>query len=221
MPWRWISPGSFDVVLHGISSAKRRFFATGKGADMSDQVQPQDNSQLEGGQDPAGDTTLPADTGANENQPAGGSRTYTQAEVKAEVDKTVKARIDKQRKKHDAEIEALTASEQAALARAEEAEAKVKAFEESSARSALVASIAKEKNVDQDLLSKMTGTTEEEIAANADIIAAAIPKATYPDVPDKGGSGDSAASITKDAILAIKDPKERVRAIAANQHLFK
>ena len=145
---------------------------------MSDQDQPQDDNQLEGGQDPAGDATQPADTGANENQPAGGSRTYTQAEVQAEVDKTVKARIDKQRKKHDAEIEALTASEQAALARAEEAEAKVKAFEESSARSALVASIAKEKNVDQDLLSRMTGSTEEEIAGLITSQNATAPKLT-------------------------------------------
>ena len=43
---------------------------------MSDQDQPQDDNQLEGGQDPAGDATQPADTGATESQPAGGSRTF-------------------------------------------------------------------------------------------------------------------------------------------------
>lgn len=156
------------------------------------------------------------DSAADEVKSDDKPRTYTQDEL----DKTVRARVDKQRKKHEAEIEKLSASQSDAMARAEAAEARVAELEAEVTRAGIVARVAKDKGVSAELLAKMIGDTEEEIEANAEIISASSVKKSYPDVKDKGGSSGTGA-LTKEAILAIENPNERIDAIAANPHLFK
>lgn len=157
------------------------------------------------------------DSAANqvESQPAGGSRTYTQEEV----DRTVKARIDKQNEKHRAELEKFSKAAKEAEARADAAEKEAAGLKADQARNAEVAKAAAAAGVSADILGRMSGDTVEEIAANAAILAAAIPKAAYPSIPDKGGQ--SAASITKADIDKIKDPRAQLRAIRENPELFK
>lgn len=156
------------------------------------------------------------DSAANqvENQPAGGSRTYTQEEV----DRTVKGRIDKQNEKHRAELEKAEKAAQEAAQRAEEAEKKVAEMEAAKTRSDLVAKAAAEAGVSADVLARMAGDTEEEIAANAAVLSEAIPKAAFPNVSDNGNQ--SAATVTKEDIKSIKNPKEQLRAIRENPELF-
>lgn len=149
-----------------------------------------------------------------ENQPAGGSRTYTQEEV----DRTVKGRIDKQNEKHRAELERAEKEAQEAAQRAETAERRVAEMEAQKMRSDLVTKAASEAGVSADVLARMTGDTEEEIAANAAILAEAIPKAAFPSVSDNGNQ--PAATVTKEDIKSIKDPKAQLRAIRENPELF-
>lgn len=161
-------------------------------------------------------STQPVDSAASqvENQPAGGSRTYTQEEV----DRTVKGRIDKQNEKHRAEMEKAEKAAQEATERAEAAEKKAAEMEAEKARAALVSKAAVDAGVSADVLARMVGDTEEEIAANAAVLAEAIPKAAFPSVTDNGNQ--SAATVTKDDIRNIKNPKEQLRAIRENPGLF-
>lgn len=162
-------------------------------------------------------STSPVDSGEPqaENQPAGGSRTYTQAQL----DRTIKARVDKQNEKHAAEIKGLSTERDKALERAKTAEARVAELEAESARAKAVVEAAAEKNVDATILARMAGDTADEITANAELLANVMPRTAYPDVPDAGGAG--AAPPTREQIEAIKDEGQRVDAIAANPDLFR
>lgn len=174
------------------------------------------NDQMATTQDPS-TSTQSVDSAAiqEENRPAGGSRTYTQEEV----DRTVKGRIDKQNEKHRAEMEKAERAAQEATERAEAAEKKAAEMEAEKARSALVSKAAANAGVSADVLARMVGDTEEEIAANAAILSEAIPKAAFPNVEDNGNQ--PAATVTKDDIRNIKNPKEQLRAIRENPGLFK
>ena len=114
-------------------------------------------------------------------------------------------------------------------------------------RQIAVMQTAEAAGVSADILGKMSGTTPEEIAANAALLAQAMapaaqqdpngaaaqqqsptpaaqpPAATqpnpYPDVPDFGAS--AAHGTTKDEIEKIKDPTARVMARAGNVVLYK
>ncbi len=168
-------------------------------------------------QDPV-TSTQPGDSAATqqvENQPAGGSRTYTQEEV----DRIVKGRIDKQNQKHRAELEkvqktAQDAEEHAAAAAKDAAD--LKAMQ---ARQASVASAAAKHGVNADILARMAGTTDEEIEANAALLAEAMPKAAYPSIADNGNQPTS--TLSKDDIKKVKNPTEQHRLIKENIDLFK
>lgn len=157
--------------------------------------------------DPAADQT--------QGQPEGGARTYTQEEV----DRTVKGRIDRQSAKHRAELERAQKAAQEAVQRAEAAEAKAAEMEAAQTRAALVSKAAAEAGVSAEVLARMAGDTEEEVSANAAILAGAIPKAAYPSVPDRGSQ--PASAMTKADIEGIKDPRAQLRAIRENRDLFK
>ena len=88
-------------------------------------------------------------------------------------------------------------------------------------RELLVAEVAKDKAVDAGILARMAGDTREAIEENADMLAGIAPADTgnsYPKVKDKGES--KTPPTTKEEILAIKNPRERREAIAANLKLF-
>ena len=166
-------------------------------------------------QEPAAPAQTVDSAAQEESQPAGGSRTYTQEEV----DRTVKGRIDRQSVKHRAELEVAQKAAQDAQQRAEAAEKKAAEMEAAQARAALVAKAAAEAGVSAEVLARMTGDTEEDVAANAALLAEAIPKAAYPSVKDQGNQ--PASTVTKADIEGIKDPRAQLRAIRENRDLFK
>ena len=63
----------------------------------------------------------------------------------------------------------------------------------------------------------LRGDTEEELREHAKAIRAAIP--VYPQVSEGGGL-DSGVPMTRESVLAIKNPAERRAAILANLELF-
>lgn len=88
-------------------------------------------------------------------------------------------------------------------------------------RAEWVKAAAKSHGVDEELLSMMTGDGEDEINANAKTLKAKMDKIPkYPDVQDKGSSSNSASGMTKKEILAIKNPREQLKAAAQNIHAF-
>lgn len=122
------------------------------------------------------------------------------------------------------ELKAATQTDAEKLAdatkRAEEAEAKVKEYEAKAERAAIVAEVAAEKGVDAEWLSRMAGTTREEVEANADYIASKLAgKPIYPSVTDNGQR--KTPPMTKEQIESIKDPRERIRVRAQHLDLYK
>lgn len=126
-------------------------------------------------------------------------------------------------KKHSREWEERS---KANLARAEQAEAsnaaiqadldaaraELAALQASNTRAEAVRTAAKAANVNEDVLSRMSGDSAEEIAENARILAAATVQQSgpsYPSVPDNG-AGSGSYGMTLEQINAIKDPTERV-----------
>lgn len=104
--------------------------------------------------------------------------------------------------------------------RAEAAEAELAKYKADAERAELVSEVAAAKKVDADWLSRMSGTTREEIEANADFVLRKLKGAPiYPVVKD--GGGGAPAGVTKEQIEAIKDPRERVRARAKHIDLYR
>lgn len=165
-------------------------------------------------------------------EPHGTEPTGGETVSRADYDKLLaQSRKWEQRSKDNAaaakELEALkdaskTDAEKLADAtkRAEDAEARLAEYERERDRAAIVAEVAAAKGIDAEWLGRMTGDTREEIEANADYIASKLSGAPiYPSVPDNGGS--KAATITREQIDAIKDPKERLRVRAQHLNLYK
>lgn len=154
-----------------------------------------------------------------ENPPAGGSRTYTQDELNAAVDKAVKERIDKQNAKHGRELSARDAENASLAEQVADLTGRLDAYEAAKVRSGLIKAVSQEAGVDAELLEKMAGDDEEVIRANAELLkakVASVPK--NPAVVDAGaGPGQM---LTADQISEIKDPVERIRARAANKELY-
>ena len=84
------------------------------------------------------------------------------------------------------------------------------------ARAEQVAKAASEHGVDAALLARMSGDVEENALFLKQQLAA-MPK--YPTLTNDRGDPKPPA-ISKDAILGIQDPAERLQAIAANKELF-
>lgn len=118
------------------------------------------------------------------------------------------------------DLEESNATLQANLAeatkRAEAAEAKVTEMETAAARDRAVNAIAAETGVSAAILARMSGSTEDEIRANAEVVRATMP--IYPTTRE-GGSGP-APTVTKESILKIENERERLKAIADHADLF-
>lgn len=120
---------------------------------------------------------------------------------------------------HATEAEKAKAAAEQAKAEAEAAKAEAERLKAEKAREAAVKEAAKAAGVDSELLGLMAGETPEQIAANAGVLKAKIAALpVYPAVPDNGAGASPA--ISKDRIMGIKDPAERVRQIAAHPALF-
>ena len=104
----------------------------------------------------------------------------------------------------------------AAVKRAEEAEAKAAQLEAAAARDRAVNAIAAETGVSAAVLGRMSGDTEEEIRANAQVVRSTMP--VYPTTRETGTG--NAPSVTKESILQIKNERERLKAIQENADLF-
>ena len=118
------------------------------------------------------------------------------------------------------ELEALKASSAASIAeavkRAEEAEAKAAQLEAAAAREKAVNAIAAETGVSAIVLGLMSGSTEEEIRANAQVVRSTMP--VYPTTRETGNG--NAPTVTRESILQIKNERERLKAIAEHSDLF-
>lgn len=142
----------------------------------------------------------------------------------AETDWKAEARKWEQRAKANIaaseELEALKAQSAADIAeavkRAEQAEAKAAQLEATAARERAINAIAAETGVSAAVLGRMAGDTEEEIRANAQVVRSAIP--VYPTVQETGRG--NAPSVTKESILNIENPRERLKALTEHVDLF-
>lgn len=103
-----------------------------------------------------------------------------------------------------------------ATKRAEEAEAKAAQLEAAAARERAVNAIAAETGVSAAVLGLMSGSTEEEIRANAQVVRSTMP--VYPTTQQTGNG--NAPTVTKESILKIENPKERLKALAEHADLF-
>lgn len=108
--------------------------------------------------------------------------------------------------------------EQKATEALEAAKAEIKRLQAEAERDRTVRDVAKARGVDPDILLRMIGETSDEIEENAKLLAAAT-KSRWPDVKDKGES--KGPRITKEEILAEKNPKKQLQLIAQNRDLFK
>lgn len=136
-----------------------------------------------------------------ENAETTSERTFTQAEL----DSIVKDRLKREREKHadydvlkakaekfDAAEEASKSELQKAVERAEALKAELDGIKAEQQRRELVAAVAKESGVDAELLAAMSGKTEDEIKAHAELLKAkfaAVP-GYKSDPHDNGGTHD-------------------------------
>lgn len=136
--------------------------------------------------------------GAPEDKP---ERMFTQSEV----EETVKERLARERKKYadyaalkekadkfDAAEEASKSELQKATERAEQLQKELDGMKAERARQALVTQVAKDSGVDAEILASMSGATEDEVKANAELLKAKF--AAMPgykaDPHDNGGHHD-------------------------------
>lgn len=170
-------------------------------------------------------------TGNDENQPIGGSRTFTQEEFNSLLAREKRSLRDKyadydELKAKAAQLDALKEAEKTDLEKAQDALAAMQkerdeAIAERDARqaeidhAAAVQKVATEYNVDAALLARMSGDVDE----NAQFLAEQAKSVQkYPNVRD-GGETPSQA-ITKDLIEAIENPVERVNMRAQHLDLY-
>jgi hypothetical protein len=110
-----------------------------------------------------------------------GERTFTQAEL----DAIVKERLRREREKHadydqlkakaakyDEAEEAAKSDLQKATERAEQLQKELDGMKAAQQRQAIVTQVAKDTGVDAEILATMSGATEDEIKANADLLKA-------------------------------------------------
>lgn len=133
-----------------------------------------------------------------------------------ELDARIGARLQRERDK----VAARYADYDDVKARAERAEAEAASLRAAAARDAAVREVASATGVDPDVLALVRGDTREELEAAAEVVArsAAARANPYPATADAGGG--AALRPSRQSILDIKDPVERVRAIASNLTAF-
>lgn len=141
-------------------------------------------------------------------------------EARAKENKGAADELQKLKESQMAEAENIKAVAERAKAEAEAAKAEAERLRAEKERTEAVKAIACERGIDADLLDLMAGDTPERIAENAAVLKAKIAAMPiYPNAPDNG-AGTSPA-VSKEQIMQIKDPVERVKQIAAHPEQFK
>lgn len=100
----------------------------------------------------------------------------------------------------------------------EAAKAEIKRLKAEAERDRMVREVAKAKGVDADVLFRMRGDTKEEVEDNAAMLLASS-RRSWPSVPDAGST--KATRVTKEQILAERNPQKQLRMIAENRDLFR
>lgn len=153
---------------------------------------------------------------AQENQPAGGSS------EKLYSDTYVKARIDKQNKKHAEELAERDERIAELEKQANEASAKAAELEREKERNGWIAAASKETGLPIDAVSRLSGDTAEQIMENAKAISGQIPQQRrFSETPNGGvPAGNAGGAYSREDIRKIKDPAERMRLAAENAKLL-
>lgn len=156
-------------------------------------------------------------------------KTFTQQEL----DAIVSDRLKRERAKYEgfedlkAKAEKLDAIEEAsktelqkATERAQELETELNGLKKAESVRLIREKVAKEAGIPMASMSLLTGETEEACLEQAKtILAIAQPNTSYPQLKD--GGEVNAPTMTKADILAIKDERQRIKAIENNINLFK
>lgn len=168
---------------------------------------------------------MPDNQNATQGAPAEPERTFTQAEMDAIIGDRLKRErakyadyedVKAKAARYDAAEEAAKTDLQKAVEERDRLKAQLERLEGERARAEQVAKAASEHGVDAALLARMSGDVEENALFLKQQLAA-MPK--YPTLTNDRGDPKPPA-ISKDAILGIQDPAERLQAIAANKELF-
>ena len=153
-----------------------------------------------------------------------GERTFTQAEMDAIIGDRLKRErakyadyedVKAKAQQFDAAQEAAKSDLEKAVEERDRLKAQLEQLESERTRAEQVAKAAAEHGVDPALLARMAGDVDE----NAQFLKqqlAAQPR--YPTLNDQGDPKPQTAS--KADIMAIRDPVERLKAIAANKDIF-
>lgn len=117
-----------------------------------------------------------------------------------------------------AEAETKADAEKSAAERIAALEARLAESEARERREKLVRGIAQTKGVDPEVLLLMVGDDEDSVTSNADLLMRSR-KPKWEPVADEGNQ--KAPRMTKEQILAIKNPRKQLEAIAQNKDLFR
>lgn len=182
--------------------------------------------------------------GETDDQNEGGDdagRTYTEAELNAIIDKIVNKRLARERSEADkktkaaaeaARLEKLTA-EQKLQEKADALQQKIDELEEKEARAEMAKSarkmLADEKiTLPDEIVSVLITTEAETTKTNVDSFVTVFKAAVQDAVKEalkgktpKTGATVQKTTMTRDEIMAIKDPAKRRQAINDNIQLFK
>lgn len=131
-----------------------------------------------------------------------------------QVDRIIKSRIDKQNEKHAKELEELVSRIGELEETAKSATAEAEALRHEKEVTDMRGAVASETGVPVEVL---RGETLDELKAHAQQILSSMP--VYPVVASDTGATAEVA-LSKEAILAISDDKERRKAINENIELF-
>lgn len=130
-------------------------------------------------------------------------------------EKLAKANAEKARGYESASEKAKTVEERVAALESEN-----RAYREREERTALVKAVAKATGVSESVVAALNGEDEDALTEQAKAVAAAFKPSAAPSAPEAGKLDRADTAPTKESILAIKDPKERIRQIALNKELF-
>lgn len=167
--------------------------------------------------------TTPAET--DPTDPAQGGETDPTSDYKALYENALKesrkweSRSKANLKKLDELKAAATKTDPTVEERLSALESENASLKASAARSALVDSVAKATGLDRSIVATLNGEDEDALTEQAKAVAALAKPASAPKAPE-AGKKDKPGKPSKADILAIKDPKERKAAIAANIDLF-
>lgn len=181
----------------------------GEAAAQQNQQQQVDSSAGQQSVDSAASTN-------KQSQPAGDSVTLTHAELGQRIDNVVKDRIDKQKAKHDLELQEKDSAYKELESQLAKANEQLAEYQATAERNQLAAKVAKETGLSPAQVALLKGDTEEELTEAAAAFKASMPS-MYPEVFEASGGKPTQ---TREDIKAIKNTEERVALMGKHPDLF-